>query len=629
MAPSQTALDQARAAIERTGRLPAGMVPEHIAASWQRCLSAGLDPRDRPRALRHSSAELRTRRERCGRARSLALAEMQLLYNQIAGTNFMIALGDPDGVVLDTITDPAFGTSNAGREIVPGSAWSERSHGTNALGLAAVMRDPVTVHGGEHFFSCHRQVSCMASPILDSKGELVGLLDASSNCEARQYHTLALVQMAAAHIENGLIFSEQSDALVLLFHPRMEFLNTLSAGVLALSGDGTVRSINRRGSKLLAGLGAERGSRFDALFRSQFEEVLPRLLSGNVMRIRDHAGSAVFVVCRQTGDIAGGRAVAAVRPQQLVTPAQDTVEFVAEDSRLASQLRTLPGAAAARMPVHITGETGTGKELIARHLHVVSGRKGRFVAVNCAAIPESLFVSELFGYGRGAFTDARREGSKGLIQDADGGTLFLDEVGEIPLSAQAALLRFLDDYEVRPVGEAKAQRVDVQIVSATNRNLEAAAGTGGFRRDLLYRLNAVTVTLPMLRSRSDFQRAVHFTLNRIAPGIAITDSAVAALATHGWPGNFRELRSVLQRVALGAGEGPIDETMVASVLSPEGTVCPHCRSSELRRSRCEQILRTFEETGRNVSEAARILGISRTTLYRHVERLVRPDQSRQ
>ncbi|MFZ5792550.1 MAG: sigma-54-dependent Fis family transcriptional regulator [Pseudomonadota bacterium] len=629
MAPSQTALDQARTAIERTGRLPPGMVPPHIAASWQRCLSTGLNPRERPEALRHSSAELRLRRERAGRARSLALAEMQLLYNQIAGTNFMIALGDPEGVVLDTITDPAFGTSDSGREIVPGSAWSERSHGTNALGLAAVTRDPVTVHGGEHFFLCHRHVSCMASPILNSSGELVGLLDASSNCETRQYHTLALVQMAAAHIENGLIFAEQSDALVLLFHPRVEFLNTLSAGVLALSGDGTVRSINRRGSRLLAGLGAERGSRFDALFRSRFDEVLPRLLSGNVLRIRDHAGSAVFVVCRQTGEAAGGRPVGAARPHIVVAPpAPDSIEFVAEDSRVTSQLRVLSGAVSARMPIHVTGETGTGKELIARHVHAVSGRKGRFVAVNCGALPESLFIAELFGYGRGAFTDARREGSKGLIQDADGGTLFLDEVGEIPLPAQAALLRFLDDYEVRPIGEAKAHRVDVQIVSATNRDLDALAGGGGFRRDLLYRLNAVTVALPTLRSRSDFQRAVQFTLGRIAPGLAITDSAIAVLAGHDWPGNFRELRSVLQRIALGAGEGPIDETMVAAVLSPAEAACPHCRGSELRRSRCQQILRTFEETGRNVSEAARILGISRTTLYRHVEGFLRPDQDR-
>jgi transcriptional regulator of acetoin/glycerol metabolism len=618
------ALERARAVIERGGNPTAGAVPPHIAESWRRCLNAGLDPQVRPRVLRHGGAELRARRERSGLTRQLALAEMQLLYNQIAGSNFLIALGDPDGVVLDTITDPAFGTSAAGREIVPGSVWSQEIQGTNALGLAAVIREPVAVHGGEHFFACHGRITCMAAPIFNSNGELAGLLDASSNCEARQQHTLALVQMAAAHIENGLIFSEQPDALVLLFHPRREFLDTLSAGVLALSSDGAIRSLNRRGSKLLAGLEPGRGIRFEALFQSRLEDVLPRLLFGNVLRIRDRAGSAVFVVCRQAGEVAdGGRPGGAARQAVVFAPppARDTADFVAEDSRIASQLRALPDVVKARMPIHVSGETGTGKELIAHYVHAVSGRKGRFVPVNCGAIPESLFVAELFGYGGGAFTDARREGSKGLIQGADGGTLFLDEVGEIPLPAQTALLRFLDDYEVRPIGQSAASAVDVQVVSATNRDLESLAATGGFRRDLLYRLNAVTILMPPLRSRSDFPRAVHFTLNRIAPGLTITDSAIAALAAHGWPGNFRELRSVLQRIAFGAGEGPIDEAMVAAVISPDLTVCPHCRGSELGRSRCELILRTYEDTGRNVSEAARILGISRTTLYRHIEHL--------
>ena len=157
------------------------------------------------------------------------------------------------------------------------------------------------------------------------------------------------------------------------------------------------------------------------------------------------------------------------------------------------------------MPILIRGETGTGKEQLARHAHAASGRSGAFVAVNCAALPESLIEAELFGYGEGAFTGARKGGSSGLVKEADGGTLFLDEIGDMPVTLQAVLLRFLDDWTVRPVGGAKRQ-VDVLLISATNADLERIRSPKVvFAPDLLFRLNTLEVTLPPLAERSDFQ----------------------------------------------------------------------------------------------------------------------------
>jgi Sigma-54 interaction domain len=169
------------------------------------------------------------------------------------------------------------------------------------------------------------------------------------------------------------------------------------------------------------------------------------------------------------------------------------------------------------MPVHIFGGTGVGKELMARHVHNLTGRRGKFIALNCGAVPESLFVAELFGHERGAFTSARADGALGLARQADGGTLFLDEVSDIPLAAQTVLLRFLDRGEIRPVGGRADLRVDAQIVSAANRPLADLVQARLFREDLMFRLNAYTIELPPLRTRTDFAEIARRLLTDLTP----------------------------------------------------------------------------------------------------------------
>ncbi len=226
-------------------------------------------------------------------------------------------------------------------------------------------------------------------------------------------------------------------------------------------------------------------------------------------------------------------------------------------------------------------------------------------------MPEALFAAELFGHERGAFTDAR-ERSAGLACAADGGTLFLDEVGEIPLAAQAALLRFLDDGEVRPIGATRGARVDVQLVAATNRALDAPDRS--FRADLRYRLGVLTVTLPPLRARSDFAEVARHIAGRVAPDLILTDALVARLAARSWPGNMRELRSELQRLAI-LGEAA-DEP-------DEADCCDLCRSSPLASARCARIRAVYRAASGNVAATARQLDLSRTTVYRHLADLAR------
>ncbi len=293
-------------------------------------------------------------------------------------------------------------------------------------------------------------------------------------------------------------------------------------------------------------------------------------------------------------------------------------------------LRQIRKVAPQKTTVLVTGESGTGKELVARGLHELSPRAAfPFVAVNCGAIPAELIESELFGHVRGAFTDATRT-KKGLLEEADGGTLFLDEIGELPLPLQVKLLRFLEDGEVRPVGDVRARRVDVRVIAATGRDLRRAAAAGQFREDLLYRLDVVGVRLPPLRERPEDIPALagHFLarysrLRPELPAMSLSDDAREALAAHRWPGNVRELEHALERAVVLA-EGPVirEEDLPEAVRAPPAAAASrvHGTLSIKREARAleEQLIRAaLERTGGNRTRAAELLELSyRALLYK-------------
>ncbi len=304
--------------------------------------------------------------------------------------------------------------------------------------------------------------------------------------------------------------------------------------------------------------------------------------------------------------------------------------------RMISRLKDL------RTPVLISGESGTGKELVARALHYRGTFASRpFVAVDCGSLVPTLIESELFGYEKGAFTGALRS-KQGLLQSADTGTIFLDEVGELPLEMQAKILRFLQEKEVRPVGSNQKFKVDVRIMAATNRDLEAEYKKGTFRKDLYFRLNVVTVHLPALRERrSDIPILANWFLERLAPGrsIPISGSAMKALMAYDWPGNVRELENCLERaVALGdqrrielsdlpasiaRSESPAEDfrpAPSAEIVASESEMGMEGVTTDLEDLERATIERVFLQVNGDKALAGKMLGISRATLYRKLKR---------
>ncbi len=618
---------------------PDGLPAPLILDSWARCMDVGLLPTSAVSIPVIEGAELHHRQQRAEVVRRLAKAELETLSRQIAGSNFLLAFADNEGVILDLYADNRFSMSSADAGIVAGSVWAENVAGTNGLGTALATGSAVAVTGLEHFFLKLGDVSCTAAPVRDFTGQIVGVLDASSYYESRQRHTQALVQMAATHIENGLLMHQLHGQLVLALHPRPEFLGTLSAGMVAFDAEGSLMGANGPGRHLLAGLNVMPGTRFDELFGEPLDHVLARLHRAADVKLLDALGSSL-IARLVSGPVTGsgqGSARPAQRASRLGTspaaprqspraPSGIEPAFVADDPAVAEACKLVCAAVRLRAPILLHGETGTGKELLARLAHQASGRRGDFVAVNCAALSGDLFEAELFGYASGAFTGARREGHAGLIVAADGGTLLLDEIRDLPLPMQAALLRFLDDQAVRPVGGQVSRTVDVQLLAASHVDLESAVQAGSFREDLLYRLNTVRVALPPLRLRQDLPRAVRWVLRTLDPAARISDDALALLGRQPWPGNFRQLRSVLTRALLLRPPGPQDLPLGVAefevVLTPPTTGEAHTLSSAgqsaLKLGAAERVRAAFREQGQSVTRTARALGISRTTVYRHL-----------
>jgi transcriptional regulator with GAF, ATPase, and Fis domain len=294
------------------------------------------------------------------------------------------------------------------------------------------------------------------------------------------------------------------------------------------------------------------------------------------------------------------------------------------DPELAAELAQLRAVAPSLVPVSIGGETGTGKELIARAVHGLSGRRGSLVAVNCGALPATLVEAELFGVRRGAFSGAT-EDRPGLVREADGGTLFLDEIGDLPLPAQAALLRVLQEREVRAVGDTRGVTVDFRLVTATLHDLEARVRAGAFRADLLARIGGFHIELPALRDRRvDLGLLVGALLSRLAPGRTVRFSldAVRALAAYTWPANIRELeRGLAAALALARDADTLEAAhLPASIRSARPAADAAIELDAEQRALRDDLVALLEVNGGNISAVARQLGKARMQVQRWIAR---------
>ena len=634
----RASLRRARDLMLERGEVPLGyLVSALLARSWRRSFEAGLTPQGRlPDACRVDAAELARITERQRDLIANARPVMEYLHAQTRESGSMVILADDKGVLLQALGDPGF-LSRADRvALAPGASWLERHRGTNAIGTALAEARPLVVHGGEHFLERNGFLSCASVPLSGPDGRLLGVLDISGDERQHHPHTFGLVRAAAQMVENRLFDSHHAKNLRIRFHSMAEGIGTFAEGIAALSDDGWIIGANPAGLELLGLRSADLkitplarilqlrlSDLFDWNRRRPGEPMLVARVDGSRLFVRLEMPQQGRLIVSAPG-VAGSAAppatsAAGVRPRSALA-ALDT-----GDVRLTAAIEKAQKLIGKPIALLLQGESGVGKESFARAFHASGPRHdGPFVAVNLAALQDSLIEAELFGYA----PTLCREGALGRIREANGGTLFLDEIESLPFAIQARFLKVMQDRRITPLG-GESEPVDFVLISATHSNLKACIDAGRFDADLYYRINGLTLQLLPLRERKDFPALVARLLEELAPdrGVSLEPAVATAFAEYRWPGNLRQLTNALRTACVLLGN---DDTRIGwqhlpddlaeelrwQVPAPAGGDA--AATENLRELSQTTISRAIALSHGNMSEAARRLGISRNTLYRRM-----------
>ncbi|SEB09824.1 sigma-54-dependent Fis family transcriptional regulator [Variovorax sp. YR216] len=609
-----------------------------IRESWSRCVHQHkLDPTRMQEAIILPSQRVREHRERIEEFLSIARHGLEAIHQQVGDLGYCVLLADARGVTVDYLGDLRLDPDLRRTGLYLGSDWNEHLAGTCAIGTAIATGQALVVHQTDHFDATHIPLTCTAAPIYDPLGHLTAVLDISAltspQAKNSQHLALQLVKLYAHRVESANFLRWFRSDWVLKLHPSPEFVEISPDYLVALDAGGRVVGHNRAAQLLLedAHGSCVLGLAFEQLFELRLNDLgrYLRAMPGERRAVALRGGTRLFL-----------HAIAP--PSRVVAHATDVIDLPSPlaalsggDAALDQQLQRAARLAETEVSVLVTGETGSGKEYLARALHAASPRRDRaFVAVNCAAIPETLIESELFGHLPGAFSGAAPKGKRGLVQEADGGTLFLDEIGDMPLAMQARLLRVLAEREVLPIGATRAIKVDVRVLAATHADLPARVREGRFREDLYYRLAGAHLTLPPLRRRRDLAWLVGRFLSTSADGTQLDPAAEQRLLAYAWPGNLRELRNALDFARAMAGPGgtiglpELPESVLAatSAAAPEaaeptaGSGDGASPAGSPQSPEAMLLLQYLRASRWNISAVAHQMGLARMTVYRRMRR---------
>lgn len=614
--------------------------------SWARCVrDHGLDPSKPTPARILPAQEVRAHQQQLEHFLRAARAGMEDIYRRVADLGYMVLLTDAEGITVDYIGNPAWDDQLRKAGLYLGADWNEAHAGTCGVGTCLVERQPMTCHQTEHFDATHIALTCTTAPLFDHSGKLTAILDVSAlrSPEARESQHLVrhLVAIYARMIEDADFLRSFRGHWILRLGSAFGLVDVAGEVMLAFDEGGTVVGANGGARQAFAGraLGGAISEwlhmPMDAIWRignggaSAMPFAHTVLLPGGG---EYHASLLAPRVRRPAATAAAAVAPASpsARPGDRLPPLERIAGDDPQMQKLLAQARRLVDRG---IHVLVEGETGSGKEVLARALHGASSRAAMpFVAVNCAAIPDSLIESELFGYTPGSFTGGRAKGMKGLIAQADRGTLFLDEIGDMPMALQTRLLRVLSEGEVLPLGAESPQRVDIAVVAATHRHLPGLVASGRFREDLYYRLCGAVLKLPPLRERCDMRYLIEGMFNEEAAAMSsparLSEEAMRRLLAHNWPGNLRELRNVLRlALALCSDDRVGVEDIQLQLPARSGNVAPatvaHVAASspdDADGIPAAELIELLKRHRWHVARAADELGLSRATVYRHMKR---------
>lgn len=575
----------------------------------------------------------------------LVTTQMSALYQILEGSGFCMAVADSEGYVLRTLGDAHLIEHFNRRNFSPGYRWTEKDMGTCAIGLVLYYGIPFQVSGEEMFSLGAQHITNSAAPVYDNDGTLLGVIALSGLAEHVHSHTLGLVIQAADTIRSRIGEMEKSRELALKNQHMSSLLESDHRGVISLDQSGRIVKASKKARMLLRLDDSCENGRIDDLLHSRIK-LVDYLAEGRSFSEREITFTVEDVsrtlictldpITMPDGECAGGLLLL-MEPQRLMKFANEMAgsqarftfdSIIGNSESITEALKFASIAARGAASVLLSGETGTGKELFAQAIHNAGPRRDKpFVVINCGAIPRELLESELFGYEEGAFTGAQKGGRPGKIELADGGSLFLDEIGDMPIDMQVKLLRALQSHEIQRVGGFRQVPVDIRIISATNLDLEKAISQKLFRKDLYYRISTLRINIPPLRERKDDVRLLaNVFLKRIRqaldkPDLEFSSKALRLMGDYSWPGNIRQLENTVER-AVNIADGRAIQPQDLGLGTVKSVNPRHAGEKDALLEDLERglISSHMEKHQGNISKVARLLGVSRPTLYRKLKK---------
>lgn len=631
---------------------PSGTLRGVVDDSWHRCRDGRVAPDMTGAPLPLEDGALFDLRVRNDRLMHASVPLIQQTREFLSQTGTILLLADPDGMILELAGDTRIVEPAGEVRLIPGCNWTELSCGTNAIGTALALRQPVQIHGSEHFCAGIKQWTCSATVIRDPlDGTVLGVLDVSGLAQTYSQHSLAFIVSMAGRIESRLGKFAMERRLRLM-ERCMAYCSGRTDGVVVVDESGRLVRANPQASAAFARLGVS-GALDNAFPIPDIARIAGGSMSPQspawlrltrIERVTEGVDTLGFMLIAPAASRRAASLSDAVHeaiPVAESTPAAAFSRIVGTSPALRTAIQKAQQLAKASVPVLLLGETGVGKELFAQGIHQASSRAdGPFVALNCGGLSRDLLSSELFGYAEGAFTGARRSGMTGKIEAANHGTLFLDEIGEMPLDIQPHLLRVLEEGELYRLGENAARKVNLRLIAATHRDLRADVADGKFRMDLYYRLAVTTISIPPLRERkTDLPEMIEhwLSVSRERYGVSHTvfdDVAYECLLNYTWPGNVREMRNAIEGAVLMARDG----IMTVAELPPEigdSAVAPggvrdtassglsalaRQKVRSLEMAEAESIRFAIQQSQGNLTQAAAQLGIAKSTLYQKIRK---------
>ncbi|OOZ83689.1 sigma-54-dependent Fis family transcriptional regulator [Bacillus cereus] len=596
------------------GVLDSNRINERISESWHRCKQANVNPHMNKGQKILSSNVFQDQKKKSEILLDIAIPQLQNMRKTIDELQMMALLIDPDGYVLSLSGNQQTLKRAKHINFIEGVRWTEAAVGTNAIGTALEIEEAIMISGTEHYSVASHSWSCAAAPIHNDDGKLIGVLDFSCPIEFSHPYMLGMVTSIAHAIERECSIRVHQNELHLI-HRFLDVIDSNEQVVIC-----NHRNVIVSASKKVR----ERVSNWSRMkLEDLMQHGLKPKLEVPVYSDERMIGKCIYVKENKQGNVFSTSPFINGITFPGVIGTSDAFQHTLEEIKLVS-----PTDAS----VYVCGETGVGKEYVARAIHENSPRKnGPFIAVNCGSLPKELMESELFGYAEGAFTGARRHGYKGKFEQADGGTIFLDEIGEVPPEMQVALLRVLQERTVTPIGSSKEVPVNIRIITATHKDLLRLVEEGKFRQDLYYRLHVYPLYVPSLIERKeDIPYFIQDFCERKNWNIVFPKSICNQFSQHTWPGNIRELLNVLERIYILSQGWEICEKQISFLLQTmmgnqhqlalqAENKTEHTLNFREKIQR-DSMIEALEKTNGNVSLAAKLLDVPRSTFYKRMQK---------